>query len=227
MRIHLEKDVFCLTVEELIIDNIPLIKHVASNFYNVPFEDLLQAGKLGILRALKNYRQDGTVKFSTYAYDYIFGEMYDFVMKERKIKVSKEMIRLAKKIETTRNALTLKMKRIPTYEEIGTFLEMSPFEVMTAININSDPMSLDSNCEEERDLYETIPVVEKISLDDRITLQSGIETLPLSEQKILEYRYFEDLTQSETAKRMGMTQVMVSRYETKGLKRLREYYEVV
>ena len=73
---------------------------------------------------------------------------------------------------------------------------------------------------------ETIPVVEKISLDDRITLQSGIETLPLSEQKILEYRYFEDLTQSETAKRMGMTQVMVSRYETKGLKRLREYYEV-
>lgn len=227
MRIHLEKDVFCLTVEELIIDNIPLIKHVASNFYNVPFEDLLQAGKLGILKALKNYRQDGTVKFSTYAYDYIFGEMYDFVMKERKIKVSKEMIRLAKKIETTRNALTLKMKRIPTYEEIGTFLEMSPFEVMTAININSDPMSLDSNSEEERDLYETIPVVEKISLDDRITLQSGIETLPLSEQKILEYRYFEDLTQSETAKRMGMTQVMVSRYETKGLKRLREYYEVV
>lgn len=226
MRIHLEKDVFCLTVEELIIDNIPLIKHVASNFYNVPFEDLLQAGKLGILKALKNYRQDGTVKFSTYAYDYIFGEMYDFVMKERKIKVSKEMIRLAKKIETTRNALTLKMKRIPTYEEIGTFLGMSPFEVMAAININSDPMSLDSNSEEERDLYETIPVVEKISLDDRITLQSGIETLPLSEQKILEYRYFEDLTQSETAKRMGMTQVMVSRYETKGLKRLREYYEV-
>jgi len=208
------------------MDNLPLIKSIASNFYNVPFEDLLQAGKMGILKALKKYRQDGTVKFSTYAYQYIFGEMYDFVMKDRNIKVSKEILGLAKKIELTKNALTLKIGRVPTYEEIGQFLGLSTFQVMEALYALDKPISLDNDTTEARDLYETIAVPERLSLDDKITLKSGIETLPYEEQKILEYRYFEDMTQSETAKRMGMTQVMVSRYENKSLKRLRKYYEV-
>jgi len=215
-----------MNVEELIEDNIPLIKYIASNFYNVPFEDLLQAGKLGILKALKKYRQDGTIKFSTYAYNYIFGEMYDFVMKNRKVKVSKDFLRLAKKIEITKNCLAEKMNRLPTYEEIGNFLGLSPFEIMEAINISTESISFDSESDTERSLYETIPMEEKLSWDDKITLQSGIECLPESEQKILKYRYFEDLTQSETAKKMGMNQVMVSRYETRSLKHLREYYEV-
>ena len=215
-----------MTGEELIQENIPLIKDIASNFYNVPFDDLMQAGKLGILKALKKYRTNGTVKFSTYAYDYIFGEMYDFVMKDRKIKVSKEMLRLAKKIDTTRNALTLKMGREPTYEELGTFLEMSPFEVMQLMSINTSMISLDEESDEQRDYYETIPMEETISLEDQILLKSGMETLPQSERKILEYRYFKDLTQKETAKKMGMTQVMVSRYENRSLKLLREYFQV-
>ena len=63
-------------------------------------------------------------------------------------------------------------------------------------------------------------------MDEKLTLSSGIESLSDSEQKILKYRYFDDLTQSETAKKMGMNQVMVSRVESKSLKRLREYYEV-
>jgi len=215
-----------LNVEELIEENIPLIKNIASNFYNVPFEDLLQAGALGILKAYKKYRFDGSIKFSTYAYNYIFGEMYDFVMKNRKVKVSKDFLRLAKKIEITKNCLAEKMNRLPTYEEIGNFLGLSPFEIMEAINISTESISFDSESDTERSLYETIPMEEKLSWDDKITLQSGIECLPESEQKILKYRYFEDLTQSETAKKMGMNQVMVSRYETRSLKHLREYYEV-
>ncbi len=215
-----------LTAEELIEENIPLIKNIASNFYNVPFEDLLQAGKLGLLKALKKYRYDGTVKFSTYAYNYIFGEMYEFVMKNRKVKVSKDFLRLAKKIEITKNCLAQKIGRCPTYEEIGKFLNLSPFEVMEAINVNNEAVSFDSENDEERNLYETIPSEERLSLDEKITLQCGLATLTESEQKVLQYRYFEDLTQSETAKKMGMNQVMVSRVESKSLKRLRQYYEV-
>lgn len=226
MRILWKKWVFILTAEELIEENIPLIKDIASNFYNVPFEDLLQAGKLGILKALKKYRYDGDVKFSTYAYHYIFGEMYDFVMKNRKVKVSKDYLRLAKEIEITKNCLAQKMGRCPTYEEIGTFLNLTPFEVMEAIYVNSESVSFDSETDDDRNLYETIPAHESLSLEDKITLQCGIETLTASEQKILQYRYFEDLTQSETAKKMGMNQVMVSRVENKSLKRLRQYYEV-
>ena len=210
-----------MTTEELIKENMPLIKHVAQNFYNVSFEDLLQAGAMGILKAYKKYRQNGTTKFSTYAYDYIFGEMYDFVMKDRKIKVNKEILRLAKKIEIAKNALSLKMNRMPTYEEVASFLELSPLQVREAILATNEFISLDGQKEEERSLYETIPSLEKISLDDKIALQDGINELSESEQSIIRYRYFDDLSQSETAKRLGMTQVMVSRYEKKSLERLR------
>ena len=198
-----------------------LIKHIAQNFYQVSFEDLLQAGAMGILKAYKNYRKNGTTKFSTYAYDYIFGEMYDFVMKDRKIKVNKEILRLAKKIEIAKNALSLKMNRMPTYEEVASFLELSPLQVREAILATNEFISLDGQKEEERSLYETIPSLEKISLDDKIALQDGINELSESEQSIIRYRYFDDLSQSETAKKLGMTQVMVSRYEKKSLERLR------
>ncbi len=205
----------------------PLIKHIAAKFYEAPFDDLVQAGVMGVLKALKNYRQNGTCKFSTYAYDYIFGEMYDFVMKDRKMKVSKDILRLAKKIEIAKNTLAQKTGIVPNYEEVGKFLGLSSRCVAEIIHSTNEMISLDNNTEEARELYETIPMKEKISLEERMNLQSGLETLPKEEQKIMEYRYFEDLTQKETAEKMGMTQVMISRYETKSLKRLREFYEVL
>lgn len=215
-----------MTSEQLIKEHLPLIKHIALNFYQSSFEDLLQAGAIGVLKAYKKFRQNGNTKFSTYAYDYIFGEMYDFVMKDRKIKISKDLVRLAKKVELAKNMLSLKENRVPNYEELGSFLQMTPFEIKEALDVHQKFVSLDDTLEEERSLYETIPIPEKVSLEDKIFLQEGIEQLPKSEQKIIQYRYFKDLSQSETAKRLGMTQVMVSRYEKKSLKRLKEYYEV-
>ena len=205
----------------------PLIKHIAQNFYHTSFEDLLQAGAMGILKAYKKYRQNGTTKFSTYAYDYIFGEMYDFVMKDRKIKVNKETLKLAKQIELTKNALSLKMNRLPTYEEIASFLHLSPLIIREALLAATETISFDDKKDEARDLYEIIPQEERFSLDDKITLEDSINTLPQSSQKIIRYRYFKDLSQSETAKRMGMTQVMVSRYEKKSLEQLKRFYEMV
>ena len=205
----------------------PLIKHIAQNFYHTSFEDLLQAGAMGILKAYKKYRQNGTTKFSTYAYDYIFGEMYDFVMKDCKIKVNKETLKLAKQIELTKNALSLKMNRLPTYEEIASFLHLSPLIIREALLAATETISFDDKKDEARDLYEIIPQEERLSLDDKITLEDSINTLPQSSQKIIRYRYFKDLSQSETAKRMGMTQVMVSRYEKKSLEQLKKYYETV
>ena len=205
----------------------PLIKHIAQNFYHTSFEDLLQAGAMGILKAYKKYRQNGTTKFSTYAYDYIFGEMYDFVMKDRKIKVNKETLKLAKQIELTKNALSLKMNRLPTYEEIASFLHLSPIMIREALLATTETISFDDKKDEARDLYEIIPQEERLSLDDKITLEDSINTLPQSSQKIIRYRYFKDLSQSETAKRMGMTQVMVSRYEKKSLEQLKRFYETV
>ena len=116
---------------------------------------------------------------------------------------------------------------MPTYEEIGKFLHLSPIQVREALLVTTKSISLDEERDETRDLYETIPYEEKLSWDDKITLEDSINTLPQSGQKIIKYRYFEDLSQSETAKRLGMTQVMVSRYEKKSLEQLKKFYEVV
>ncbi len=204
----------------------PLIKHIATKFYEVPFEDLMQAGAIGVLKAYKNYRQNNNVKFSSYAYDYIFGEMYELVMKNRKIKVTKDILKLAKQIEHARNALSLKLGKIPNYEELSQYLEIPLTQIAEVLYVTREMTSLDDNTQEARELYETIPSKESISLEEKLTLEEGIESLKEEEQKIIKYRYFNDLTQSETAKKMCMSQVMISRYEQKSLKKLRQYYEV-
>ena len=204
----------------------PLIKHISAKFYEVPFEDLMQAGAIGVLKAYKNYRQNNNVKFSSYAYDYIFGEMYELVIKNRKIKVTKDILKLAKQIEHARNALSLKLGKIPNYEELSQYLEIPLTQIAEVLYVTREMTSLDDNTKEARELYETIPSKESISLEEKLTLEEGIESLEEEEQKIIKYRYFNDLTQSETAKKMRMSQVMISRYEQKSLKKLRQYYEV-
>ena len=215
-----------MTTDHFINEYLPLIKHIAKGFYQVPYEDLLQAGAVGLLKAYKNYRHNKTIKFSSYAYEYIFGEMYDLVNKNREIKVSKEILKLAKKIALVQNNLSLKLNRTPTYEEIAKFLDIDTYLVWDTICMTKSFIYLDNNNEESRDLYETIPSSEIISLDDKIMLLEGINTLPEEDKQIIKYRYFDDYTQTEVAKRMGLTQVMVSRRETKSLAKIKKYYEV-
>ena len=214
-----------MKTETLLSDLTPLIKHIAKGFYGVPFEDLMQAGAMGVQKALLNYQKDGTCKFSTYAYKYIYGEMYELARKDRKIKVSKEILRLAKQIEIARNSLSLKLEKVPTYEEVSAFLEMKLSDVLEAVYLTSTIVSLDCANEDNKDYYETIPAQESLPLEDKLTLIDSITELPEPEQSIIKYRYYGDLTQSEIAKLLGLTQVKVSRYESRGLRQLRKYYE--
>lgn len=214
-----------MKTETLLSDLTPLIKHIAKGFYGVPFEDLMQAGAVGVQKAYLNYQNDGTCKFSTYAYKYIYGEMYELARKDRKIKVSKEILRLAKQIEVARNSLSLKLGKIPTYEEVAKFLEMKLTDVLEAVYLTSTVVSLDNTGEDERDYYEMIPAQESMPLEDKLTLLDSITELPEPEQSIIKYRYYGDLTQSEIARLLELTQVKVSRYESRGLRQLRKYYE--
>lgn len=213
-----------MTITDIVEANKGLIYKIASQFYNVEIDDLYQAGVLGVMKAYRNYKQNGTTKFSTYAYDFIFGEMYAFVHSQNQIKVSRDMLRLYKSVEMTRYSLAQKLNRIPTNEEIALYLEKDVRIIEQAIQSSSYVMSLDSSEDDDRSIYETIPSKENISLDDQITISDGLETLDDDEKQILQYRYFEDLTQSEVARKLNMTQVMVSRYEKKGINKMRAYY---
>lgn len=216
-----------MTDMEIVKENEWLIKKVSSMFYHVDKEDLYQAGVLGILKAIPKYHNQGTTKFSTFAYSFVFGEMYQMVYKNQAIKVSRDTLRAYQRIEMARSSLAQKLARIPSYDEVACFLEMDPMVVEQIVVSGSYLMtSLDEkNNESERSYYETIPAEESIPIDDVLTLQEGISTLNPEEQKIIQYRYFNDMTQQETAEKMNMTQVMVSRYERKATHKIRSFYD--
>ena len=214
-----------MTTEDLIASNTGLIYKIANDyFYGVEREDLFQAGAVGVLKAYENYKKDGTTKFSSYAYPFIFGEMYTLAM-QKQIKISKDYLKLYKSIEMARYSLAQKWGFIPNNEQLALYLEKDINEIETAILAGSVMVSsLDKAGDEERSLYETIASEQVMSWDDQIAIQEGLAQLSEEERQIIKYRYFEDMTQSEVARKLKKTQVMVSRYEKKGIDKMREYY---
>lgn len=210
-----------MELETLIKLHEKLIYKIASKFYEAPKEDLYQAGVIGIIKAYKNYVDNGTTKFTTYAYDYIFGEMYELNSGLRTIKLNKKILSLYKKIEQANATLSQNLNRMPTTTELATFLEIPEETIYQVYESTQSIMSID--VETERPVYETISNPKDNIDTDNIDLQESLNTLNPDEREIINYRYFKDYTQSETAKVLGMSQVKVSRYEKKSLNKMYNY----
>lgn len=209
-------------LEKIINESVGLIWQIAKKFYGIDKADLYQAGVLGIIKAYYNYRNDEPTKFSTYAYKYIYGEMY-LVANSKSIKVSKDILKLVKMIEHGRNLLAQKLLHTPSNKELAAFLEIPEEKIEQALMYASSVLSIDNDTEDERSLHETIAYEEAITQDDKMLLNESMNTLNPLEKDIITSRYYEDLTQSETARKLGITQVMVSRYESKSLAKMREF----
>ena len=208
---------------QLLKDNENLIKKIASKFYGLEFEDLFQAGVIGLIKASRNFKEGHHAKFSTYAYDYIFGEMYALSMVSKNIRINKETLSLCRKIEEARVSLTQIINRIPTNYELASFLEMDEGLITNTLNAALSILSLDAHREEEGNIYETLPDEKVNNIDERIIIKDSMQSLDSPEKDIIYYRYFKDLTQSETAKTLGMTQAMISRYEKASLEKMGQY----
>ena len=210
-----------MNYEQIVRDNEKMIWKIASHFYGIDKEDLFQAGIVGLLNALKKYKSNGITKFSTYAHDYIFGEMY-LLASNKNIKISKDILKLYKKIESTRYILAQKLNKVPSNLELSEFLGLPLDDIDMACSSANIIMSLDSKEDEDRSLYESIS--DKVEdVDTKILLSDSMAVLSEDEKDIIKKRYYEDLTQSEVAKKLNMTQVMVSRYEKKGIDKMRNY----
>lgn len=209
-------------LESVIKSSAGLIWKISKMFYGVEKADLYQAGVLGVIKAYQNYQNDGDTKFSTYAYKYIYGEMYA-VAANKSIKISKDILKLSKMIERGRSILAQKLLRMPSNAELAAFLEIEEEKIEQALLCASSIISIDNDNDDERSLHEVIALEESISQDDKLLLSDSINTLNPLEKDIISARYYEDLTQSETARKLGITQVMVSRYETKSLAKMREF----
>ena len=209
-------------LEELIKSSTGLIWMVAKKFYGVDKNDLYQAGVLGVIKAYQNYVDDGKSKFSTYAYNYIFGEMYSLA-NNREIKLNKDINRLLKMIELGKARLSQEIMRMPSNKELAAYLEMEEEKLEQVLSYANSFVSMDEVCDEERSLHEVIAEEESVSVDERLELKNSINSLDSIEKDIIKSRYYEDLTQSETARKLGITQVMVSRYEKRSLTKMRDY----
>ncbi len=214
-----------MTTLEIINLNKQLIYKIANKFYKEDMDDLYQVGVIGVLKAYKNYQENGTTKFSTYAYDYIFGEMYNLVNCSKHYKVSKDLIKLYKKIEVTRYSLAQNINKIPNNLELSKYLNIDIELIDMATNIGNT-ISIDNDLDNTRSMCETLSNNETISLDDKLILEESLNQLTEEEKKIITYRYYEDLPQQEVAKKLSLSQAKVSRYEKRSLEKMRQFNSI-
>ena len=208
-----------IELRDLVVNNQNLIYSIASKFKG-DLEDLFQVGCIGLINAYKNYDPSYPNKFTTYAYPYIYGEIYQYILKNRNIKISNDTIKLNSAINKAHDFLTQKYRREPTDLELSSFLEIPIYkleETRNLMNISSLDEELDNT-----NLYNFIGFEDQ-NKDDLILLRDALEKLNDKERELIIKRYFYNMTQSEIAKQNGVNQVKVSREEGKVLTKLRSY----
>lgn len=183
-------------------------------FKNYPNkEDLFQVGCIGLINAYNNYDSNTNTKFSTYAYSYILGEMKKLVREDKGIKISRNISKLNAQIEKTNMYLTQKLMRTPTLQEIASFLEIDEYLVVEALNSTNVLLDID---EMQINNYNTD------TYSNDLLLREELNKLSSDELDLITKRYMEDMTQSEVAVSLGMSQVQVSRKEHKVLEKLKK-----
>ncbi len=193
-------------------------------------EDLYQVGVIGVIKAYDKYKENKNTKFSTYAYKWIYGEIYAYINSSKLLKVCSENIKTYKKIIDARNILCQTLMREPSVNEIALYIDELPETIYSTINSMQEIDSIDRiifEGDKDISMSDTIKDKKDYYNVDYIYLEEEISKLPLEEQKIIYYRYYKDKTQSEVSKMLGIHQVEVSRREYKALKKIRKNYQNV
>lgn len=219
---HLDILVYKGETMDNILNYEPLVYSIINQYKNFDKEDLYQVAMMELSKAQKKYDKSFNVKFSTYAYLYILGGIKKYIRESKIIKVSKDYIKLNQSVEKAKEVMRQRLKREPTITEVSLFLEIDEDKIYDAQMASQNIKSLDYYYEDEStDLYNYIKTEEK-SLDPYfLDLKDAIMNLDEEERRIINARYFEDLTQTEVSKELGMSQVQVSRKETKILQKLK------
>ena len=176
-------------------------------------DDLFQAGMLGLVDAYKHFDPSVSVKFSTYAYYYIVGEVNKYIRESCSLKISKDLINLKKKILQVTDIMTQKLGRVPSSLELSLYLDVPLDDVDSAIIATDEITSID-------DKYDSLKYFDNINAD-LLDLHDSIDKLSDDERNLIIARYYDGMTQNEASKILGISQVQVSRNEAKILKKLR------
>ncbi|MFR8974460.1 MAG: sigma-70 family RNA polymerase sigma factor [Eubacteriales bacterium] len=198
-------------------DNMGLVYSVARRFYGRGYddEDLNQVGAIGLLKAIDKFDISFNLRFSTYAVPLIMGEIKRFLRDDGPVKVSRTIKHTAAEAARVIEEVQQKEGRVPGVLEIAQALGVPPEEVVQAREASVPPESFCCPRMETKP-WQLLPSKENESdLLDRLDLKSAVADLPQREQTIIIMRYFLEKTQSDVAKKLGISQVQVSRLEKK------------
>lgn len=210
--------------DEFIEENLGLVHALANRFRGrgIEYEELYSAGCMGLVKAAKGFDEERGLKFSTYAVPVILGEIKRLFRDGGTIRVSRSIKELSLKIARFKEDC-MKNGREPTINELAEYFEVSVEQITEAISASQPTLSLtagdDENSGNEFDLPVEPPQAKATEL---IALGQCLNTLEPDDRRLIYLRYWKGLTQSETGKQLGMTQVQVSRREKRILDGLRE-----
>lgn len=211
-------------------ENVGLIYSVAKRFLGrgVEMEDLFQIGCIGLLKAVDKFDLTFEVKFSTYAVPMIAGEMKRFLRDDGMLKVSRSLKENHYRLFQIREGLEIKLGREPTLLELSQAMELPVEELVLTMESKTEVESLHKTIYQgegtEISLMDKLPEKEnrQEQIFNKLFLEEILNTLNAKERQLIYMRYFQERTQTEIAKELGVSQVQVSRMEKKILGKLRE-----
>ena len=223
-----------LAKETLVEHNVSLVKCIVKRYLGkgVEYDDLFQIACMGFLKAISGFDERFGVKFSTYAVPMIAGEIKRFMRDDGSVKVSRSIKQTAKEINLFVEEYALQNGVQPSISTIAEKFGMEEAETVFVMGSSKMPLSLHSGADykdgKERELIETLPARDdQEEMLDKMLLRGAIEELPERDRRIIVLRYFRDMTQSEVAERIGVSQVQVSRIENRIIKKFREKLTVL
>jgi RNA polymerase sporulation-specific sigma factor len=217
--------------KKMIEGNTRLVWSIVQRFSSrgIELDDLFQIGCIGLMKSVDKFDLKYEVKFSTYAVPMIIGEIQRFLRDDGMVKVSRSIRELNFKIRHATENYMKTNEKPPSMAELAEILDVSVDDIIMATDAMRDPASLHEQLyENDGDSVTLMDQMrdEKSQLPfDYIPLKEVLKRLGKREQSIIYLRYFVDLTQTEIAERLGISQVQVSRLEKKILAQLKVWME--
>ena len=220
-------------MDSLVKNNMGLVYNIAKRFIGRGFEieDLNQIGAMGLVKSIKKFETNYNVQLSTYAVPFIIGEIKRYIRDDGKIKVSRSIKELATKINQIQREYFIKYGEELKIEKIAEILNVSKEEIALAIDANASNIVTSINTPiyneksgKEVSIGDLIPddANEELNIADRLTIKKLIEELNEQERNIVIMRYYKGKTQTEVAKKLGISQVQVSRIEKRILHNMKQ-----
>ena len=206
--------------DEMIEKNIGLVHSCAHKFSGkgIEYDDLFQAGCIGLIKAVDNFKEDLGFSFSTYAVPVILGEIKRLFRDGGTVSVSRSLKEKGRQIAYERDKVIKEFDREPTVGELSKMLGYNEFETAQAIAASMPVLSLTVS-DDDSDSQFDIPVPDhEESVSMNLAVHQVIDRLDERDRELIRQRYFAGKTQTQTAESLGMTQVQVSRREKQILK---------